>query len=500
MAAWTIALSSGIVLVASRYFEKDEKDKMPLLEENPQSSSMMAPQQQLPSPPQPQPQQQQPQLCPPTTLLIQKARSSQFLSQQGRGGISLDSHNNRKCRNDAQCWADAVRRAWNGSEQQQQQQQHRPTQEKQDGDKGEEESENYSMEVTLADYESEKHINDITSCNNNTELPEPITSEKLFESQASVPKKGQRFRLRRRRRRRGALEGTENHGTNDLMNPKGTIEKHQQRQEQQQQQQEQNDTTTTTHPPLHRGTSEQASTGNDTADTTTTESKMIETDTTTTLPRLPQFVFAHNSTNNHNDKNNGDDEHDGDDDDDDTGGCRLMRDIHGHCILHVLPARIDTRHGAALYTSALCHYLDELLVDSNNGNDMNNNNSNSNNNKITVLLDVRGGRGWPNPPALQMVGFIRHVAGELSVRYPNRLHQCLVFPLPRAATWIWSMAIKPFLRKELRQAVELIPGSGTGVDSPPPNPKLMSSFLLNPEGDVHHLEQHRLSWFGRPSS
>ena len=175
-----------------------------------------------------------------------------------------------------------------------------------------------------------------------------------------------------------------------------------------------------------------------------------------TTSSLQQFVFVHESSQ------------------------HLIQDIHGHTVLHVLPGRIDLGYSATVYTLALSHYLESLFQVL--ATDV----------KLTVLLDVRAGRGWPNPPALQMVGFIRRVASDLCARYPNCLNKCLIFPLPRAATAIWNFVVKPYLDENLRNSMELVPGNSTGVDSPPPTEKL-SAFLSTE--NVDHLERHRLSCF-----
>uniref|UniRef100_A0A7S4B1R3 CRAL-TRIO domain-containing protein n=1 Tax=Chrysotila carterae TaxID=13221 RepID=A0A7S4B1R3_CHRCT len=64
--------------------------------------------------------------------------------------------------------------------------------------------------------------------------------------------------------------------------------------------------------------------------------------------------------------------------------------------------------------------------------------------KVTVVLDVRGGDGWPNPSATSLVPFIRVVAGVLSTNFPDRLRRLIVAPLPWVASALWSV-VKQFL-------------------------------------------------------
>ena len=50
--------------------------------------------------------------------------------------------------------------------------------------------------------------------------------------------------------------------------------------------------------------------------------------------------------------------------------------------------------------------------------------------QITVLLDVRGGPDWPNPPAYNMLTPIRTIIGMLSANFPERCLRVVVYPMP----------------------------------------------------------------------
>jgi len=99
-------------------------------------------------------------------------------------------------------------------------------------------------------------------------------------------------------------------------------------------------------------------------------------------------------------------------------------------ILHILPARIDIALAPApTYSLACALYLDRCLC-------------RSTQEKITLLCDVRGGRGWANPTPWSMLPFIQCTSSLLGKHYPERLQKFILFPMPSAAAWIWSAAQK----------------------------------------------------------
>jgi hypothetical protein len=137
-----------------------------------------------------------------------------------------------------------------------------------------------------------------------------------------------------------------------------------------------------------------------------------------------------------------------------------LRDRQGLRLLHVLPARLDLTQGDVhLYTNALALYLDGVL-------------DRATNERMTLLMDVRPGQGWQNPPVLELVGLIRHAAARLQDLYPHRLHGLILYPIPRAAIFIYKSIIQVFLSEAVRQAIVLIPGRGTQCDSPLPHQAL----------------------------
>jgi CRAL/TRIO domain len=136
-----------------------------------------------------------------------------------------------------------------------------------------------------------------------------------------------------------------------------------------------------------------------------------------------------------------------------------LKDKTGHRILHLLPAQISLQNGATnmieSYVLALSFYLERQL-------------QRDSDEQLTLLLDARAGRGWPNLPAWQMITFVRRVSTVLSQHFPCRLHKCIVYPIPRAALVIWHF-VQAFLSPSLRQFMVLIAGSATDIESPLPH-------------------------------
>ena len=126
----------------------------------------------------------------------------------------------------------------------------------------------------------------------------------------------------------------------------------------------------------------------------------------------------------------------------------------GTILLHVIPALIQKKGVLAeTYAMAIALYLDRKF-------------SRDSLELATVFLDVRPGMGWPNPPAIQMLSFIRATSRILHAYYPERLASCILYPLPRAAMWIWD-AVKPFLDNEIVTRVSLVQGSDARSALPP---------------------------------
>ena len=101
---------------------------------------------------------------------------------------------------------------------------------------------------------------------------------------------------------------------------------------------------------------------------------------------------------------------------------------NGARIVHVLPSQLDTTIApGTTYALALAMYLDRKL-------------DRNHTEKVTVVIDIRSGKGWPNPSSVSLVPFIKLVVGSLNSYFPERLSRCILFPLPLTATVIFNKA------------------------------------------------------------
>jgi hypothetical protein len=160
-----------------------------------------------------------------------------------------------------------------------------------------------------------------------------------------------------------------------------------------------------------------------------------------------------------------------------------LRDTTGHCVLHFLPALIDLSFSpdstavSTTFVTAFALYLHtkfERQSKRSRGIDRRNALSaeeEAKDEQWTIVMDVRPGRGWPNPPAVQMLGFARNVTKTLFELYPGRLWRCIVFPVPSVATHVWNAA-KLVLDPSVTKRIVVIPGPAN-LDSPVPVAKLL---------------------------
>jgi len=162
---------------------------------------------------------------------------------------------------------------------------------------------------------------------------------------------------------------------------------------------------------------------------------------------------------------------------DDQYGSAL-HDKEGNRILQLLPAQMDcTATSYETYATCISLYLDQKL-------------DRDSVEKIVVIIDVRGGEGWPNPPASTLVPFIKFITKILERNFPERMCRAIVYPLPWAATSLWNI-VKVFIDRDTASKVKLVSGPAY-TESPPPNDKL--SLLIDAD-TLHRLEENRIRSF-----
>ncbi|GAX27833.1 hypothetical protein FisN_13Hh060 [Fistulifera solaris] len=132
---------------------------------------------------------------------------------------------------------------------------------------------------------------------------------------------------------------------------------------------------------------------------------------------------------------------------------RNIRDLDGHRIVMHYPGRLEVhKMSNDFYADAMALFIESNL-------------DRNNEEKVTLCVDVRPGRGWPNPSVYHLLGLIRQVANALHDLNPQRLHHCILYPIPRAAFYMWKM-IQNFLDPSLRELMVLIPGSSLTAPLP----------------------------------
>ena len=145
--------------------------------------------------------------------------------------------------------------------------------------------------------------------------------------------------------------------------------------------------------------------------------------------------------------------------------------------LHHFPARIDTKLAdTSTYALALALYIDHVL-------------DRNTTEKATLIIDVRPGYGWANINAIHLLPFIQSVSRLLCDLFPSRLEQCIVYPVPKVATFLWK-AIRPFVGTETVDKICLVTGPAGKKDKVP---KKVCNYL--DKKLITKLEEKRTSCF-----
>ena len=191
---------------------------------------------------------------------------------------------------------------------------------------------------------------------------------------------------------------------------------------------------------------------------------------TDNVAKLPQIICSY-------------EEHHSKDDDDDTKNDEKKDDDSqqpprciGTRIMHILPFRLDLSIATApTYSLAAALYLDRCL-------------SRCSTERITLFVDVRGGRGWSNPTPWSTLPFIQSTASLLGSNYPERLERLVLVPMPRSAVWVWSAAQKCLDPNTASKVVVVSAKEGSsGL------PEKLNEFV--DEKSLAILEQRRRSFF-----
>lgn len=153
-------------------------------------------------------------------------------------------------------------------------------------------------------------------------------------------------------------------------------------------------------------------------------------------------------------------------------------DKKGIKILCVLPAMIDKKLvPAETYGIALSFYFEQMF-------------DRNSEEKVTVLLDVRSGTGWPNTLAFYMINYVRQLAKILQSHLPERLERMIIYPVPRAALGVWA-AMKWAFHTSVMDKIVLCPGP---AETGSPLPKEYLKDYVD-DAILDFTEEQRISRF-----
>ena len=160
-----------------------------------------------------------------------------------------------------------------------------------------------------------------------------------------------------------------------------------------------------------------------------------------------------------------------------NGGYEL-RTKDGQRILQFFPAQLDwSLASIQIYTAVIALYMYKHL-------------DRHSDETIFILIDVRAGHGWKNPPAFDCIPFIKYLAKILEQNFPERLGACILYPLPWGTESLWKL-IRHFIDPVTSNKIRIISGPASR-DSPPPN---ISLGLYVDDATLVRLEENRISSF-----
>jgi hypothetical protein len=155
-----------------------------------------------------------------------------------------------------------------------------------------------------------------------------------------------------------------------------------------------------------------------------------------------------------------------------------IRDRRGFRALHIIPGQMDDGLvSLTTYATAVALYIDRKLA-------------RESPDRVSVLIDVRGGVGWRNTHVSKLLPFIQTTTKLLVTMFPERLQQAVVYPLPPAFGWIWSVS-KRCMDPLTADKICLLTGPATIV-SPPPVAQMIEYL---DERIVALLEKSRVAAF-----
>ena len=152
----------------------------------------------------------------------------------------------------------------------------------------------------------------------------------------------------------------------------------------------------------------------------------------------------------------------------------------GSRMFYLCPARFDVSIAPGeVYALAAGLYLDRRL-------------SRLTTEKVSLICELRGGRGWANPTPWSMLPFIRATSSLLGKHFPERLKRMVLVPMPSSALWVWS-AVQKFLDADTASKVVVVGIDGAASNDVDCLAKELDDYVT--KKDFLLLEERRRSSF-----
>jgi hypothetical protein len=185
--------------------------------------------------------------------------------------------------------------------------------------------------------------------------------------------------------------------------------------------------------------------------------------------QLPQIIFAFSVDTTTNNKDDGE------------GSLpSYPRCKDGSRMFYLCPARFDVSLAPGeVYALAAGLYLDRRL-------------SRLTTEKVSLICELRGGRGWANPTPWSMLPFIRATSSLLGKHFPERLKRMVLVPMPSSALWVWA-AVQKFLDIDTASKVVVVGIDGAASNDVDCLAKELDDYIT--KKDFLLLEERRRSSF-----
>ena len=153
--------------------------------------------------------------------------------------------------------------------------------------------------------------------------------------------------------------------------------------------------------------------------------------------------------------------------------CNGVNKHSGLPILYIQGGKYDPNIGIEHYVNAVAHCVNTLFSYEQTG-------------ELTLLVDTRAGKGWPNPRPDKMIPLIKEINNLASEQYPGRVGHLILYPLPVLMIPIFN-TIKLLLPEDLKSKFSVLGGSSSHKNNVPKDLKNYISRDNLPEDarDLH---------------